>query len=759
LFVSLSRGAIGISILQLILMFALFGKRKFGLHKKALLLMGLLFTAIFVVKLYLSFFSVIHNEECKVMMFDKNMCKSIAFEARPDYWKTALDTFMKNPVFGTGPGTYGQAATLYKGKQAFWSKYAHSSFLQIFSETGILGGSAFLILMLGSLVSIWNSFKREKDGTIQKSLFIGLVGIVLNSFIDYDWQFAGTWILTIAFMAIALRTTGTSSLLGKKYSIPQFATMYGRFLLGFSQVAIVILGAMYIVTDYLIVRDVNLAAKISPYFHWHKTVYALAPLADAQREKIDFIYKSDPNYLLYMYSKEPDVSKKMEYGKKLAEADKWKVFELNNTDYYLANNLIDDATAEVIHRYFLWEKNAAEFSFDEKVALSQDLLSVAEANFKKQQYELAGRLYSYADNTDSWLLSERIPPFSGSVDANEVSFFREISQVPPANLGKYYMDYVGRYAEVLKLVAVASDDRFVSAHVSEYLAFVPWKKSEVWLSFAPLYIDRIERTLSEKNLSESVSISTELYHLWKALSGETVVLDSHLEEQSARLLTEVANKGVIAGSKDSIDLYTYAREMYPLILSEETVPTWTEQTILSTIHEDLLQKYIDSFEFEDLKHMNYKNSGYQRVFNQLLISLARRADDQALNIYARRYQELPRHNSDLVALLTKDLLATSDAHAEKGQWKDAQAVVAVLKLLHPDDYYIIALPGHLAVAEQNLPKAKQMYAECLAVYEYHGECYRAMKLIQENKTVPQRYFMISEVAQGLRNDNSLPALK
>ncbi len=88
--------------------------------------------------------------------------KSYAISSRFHQWQSGLEMMLDYPLTGVGPGNY---EVLYKQYKFFEERktypHAHSNIVQIGAETGILGLSMFLWIMVAALRTIWSS-KTDK---------------------------------------------------------------------------------------------------------------------------------------------------------------------------------------------------------------------------------------------------------------------------------------------------------------------------------------------------------------------------------------------------------------------------------------------------------------------------------------------------------------------------------------------------------------------------------------------------------------------
>jgi O-antigen ligase len=101
--------------------------------------------------------------------------------ARLDYWSAAVQTTLKNPLVGSGPGTFKNSYERIKSPEAEMTRLTHNDYLEQFSDSGIPGGifySAWIALALVSIGrKIWKSeIHAGAPPALQFAIFIGLLG-------------------------------------------------------------------------------------------------------------------------------------------------------------------------------------------------------------------------------------------------------------------------------------------------------------------------------------------------------------------------------------------------------------------------------------------------------------------------------------------------------------------------------------------------------------------------------------------------------
>lgn len=118
--------------------------------------------------------------------------------ARFDYWRAAAQTSMTKPVFGSGPGTFLRSYEQLKAPESEMARLTHNDYLEQFSDSGIIGGLAYLAWIASAL---WLLAKRTwLPGNLPVfAVFTGL----LAWFIQGVGEF-GLYIPALAWVAFTL---------------------------------------------------------------------------------------------------------------------------------------------------------------------------------------------------------------------------------------------------------------------------------------------------------------------------------------------------------------------------------------------------------------------------------------------------------------------------------------------------------------------------------------------------------------------------
>lgn len=123
--------------------------------------------------------------------------KANTLAVRLDYWKVALSIFKDFPVFGCGSDNFGLLYPLYWKEGTEITQMAHNNYLQIFAETGTVGGFFFLGFV-GNIcffvLKFIRNFKIDNNSDFQKrnkNIFLlcicfSLIAVLIHWFVDFD---------------------------------------------------------------------------------------------------------------------------------------------------------------------------------------------------------------------------------------------------------------------------------------------------------------------------------------------------------------------------------------------------------------------------------------------------------------------------------------------------------------------------------------------------------------------------------------------
>ena len=108
-------------------------------------------------------------------------------------WQGALEVLKQNPIAGTGPETF--AYSYYKVRPAshnqttewnFFYNKAHNEILNIFANTGILGGTAYLAFLAAVLLAFLKGAKSPNNSVFAKAGAASLIGYQTSIFFGFS---------------------------------------------------------------------------------------------------------------------------------------------------------------------------------------------------------------------------------------------------------------------------------------------------------------------------------------------------------------------------------------------------------------------------------------------------------------------------------------------------------------------------------------------------------------------------------------------
>lgn len=290
IFFTFSRIGIILCFFELLLVIAFFAKKK-----RIIFVLTGLAGIIFLFFIFLSTKSILYNK----------IFREFTFKQRINYWQQAISGIKENPLFGTGLGTFVYSSTKYQKSIGSWSAYAHNHFLEVAIETGIIGGLAFLILILTILKKGYKISKESKDPLII-AFYIGVLFSSIHSLFDFDWNFFS---ISLTFWVLA------GFILGWPNKNPEHKKAIANP--GLFKITIVCLSFIIFIFSFL--------EGLSFYF-------LLKGLSEIDKKRTNESYKY---FTLAVYIYPLNKKRFKEIGKKLYEAG-----EFNKSLFYLKDALL-----------------------------------------------------------------------------------------------------------------------------------------------------------------------------------------------------------------------------------------------------------------------------------------------------------------------------------------------------------------------------------------------------------------------------------
>lgn len=135
-------------------------------------------------------------------------------DGRAVLYSQVLDMIRDRPLFGFGAGTFEQAFPLYHqlplSTDVLWDK-AHSTYLTLWAELGVIGGSLPLLAIAIIAIQLVVSLKRSEEYWSPSAAGLGAVAVVaVHSLVDFSMEIQAVAVLFVVLLAlgVAQKRTG-----------------------------------------------------------------------------------------------------------------------------------------------------------------------------------------------------------------------------------------------------------------------------------------------------------------------------------------------------------------------------------------------------------------------------------------------------------------------------------------------------------------------------------------------------------------------
>lgn len=123
-------------------------------------------------------------------------------ETRLSTWANTWTVALRNPIFGTGPGTF-WILEESRGGAVGVTRYAHMEYLQAFFETGVVGLAT--VVVAGAIFASWAWRRRRDDGGTWAVAVAMCAAFAAHGAFDFVWRMP--LLVAFAFLWLALAVT------------------------------------------------------------------------------------------------------------------------------------------------------------------------------------------------------------------------------------------------------------------------------------------------------------------------------------------------------------------------------------------------------------------------------------------------------------------------------------------------------------------------------------------------------------------------
>ena len=125
-----------------------------------------------------------------------------SLEARRDYWRGAVAIARDHLWLGTGPGTFGSIYPKYKTATTEEAQLAHNSFLQMWSDSGVVAFVAFAALWLWAMRDALVLARQRRGDVAATAVCAALVGWSAHNLLDFDLYVPGVGIPAFLMLGV-----------------------------------------------------------------------------------------------------------------------------------------------------------------------------------------------------------------------------------------------------------------------------------------------------------------------------------------------------------------------------------------------------------------------------------------------------------------------------------------------------------------------------------------------------------------------------
>ncbi len=482
--------------------------------------------------LFILFVSFGNNMFCSSGELKQQLCKPITHEVRPEYFKLAIQGFIRNPITGYGPGTYSLITKKYSVVAKNSSSFAHNFFLQVFAESGFLVGIGVVLLFSSFFIQALRIMGAEESKRgLEYYLAVGFILIFLNSLFDFDWNVFYTLHLSLIFVAGFMKGDLQENIYYKKI----FTIVWYMIALGIISLGICTLLARVLAID----KQYDLAVRVFPYYTQSVSLMRNGKLSQKTMNRLYALHRNDPDFVAEYIAQIKDEKEQISLYQHLTTISPWTQISPHYLQLLKNHSRYQELGVTALNGIDLIEtasKSGYVMRHQTKEELGDFLMISANYHLHNGDSSLAGQYYKTLLGIEKWTMHLNTPTFitDEGLTLQQVSIFLKESNATHQVFGKNRQLVVAWFMQ-----RVSKDiDLLDPSDFGAYMEF--FSRDELWVMISePLY----STIITTENLDERKQLILQWFYIWEYYVA-TVNDSLHLtEEYRYELISSLSSIG------------------------------------------------------------------------------------------------------------------------------------------------------------------------------------------------------------------------
>lgn len=257
-----------------------------------------------------------YGSNCRIPIFQTQLCKNIQVEARPEYWRQGLLGIKDHFLLGNGGHSFELISYKYRSKPSVFSQYPHNDYLQLIVEYGSIG----LISMSSYAFLLYKLLKRFPSMTELAKVMTFTVGIVsLDALFNYNSNFPGIFLLSCVWLALTLQTANFSLPRRLRATISSWSVM---ILLGIGMLPLLVISLRFMQAELFYSTQLERYVAAFPFITEKASqVFQTPAISEHTRQSQAQLYRNHPHFHSQIIQSSLEPQKRFELSQQYLQLD------------------------------------------------------------------------------------------------------------------------------------------------------------------------------------------------------------------------------------------------------------------------------------------------------------------------------------------------------------------------------------------------------------------------------------------------------